>query len=133
MKNGIAERSRSILLLHDLQATREAIERLLNKDGYRVYGASDEASAIDRAQCHCPDLIIVSLGGLLQRSISEAQSIRKKAGLDVRTPIVVLSSSSVIEGAELHIGDSVCVTLPDDFNQFRALLARLLARTAAAG
>lgn len=126
MKNGIVDCGRRILLLHDLQETREAIESLLKRDGYLVYGASDESGAIDRARCHPPDLILVSLGGVPQRALLEAQRIRSEARLDPRTPIVVLSISTVPEGSELDIGDDVYVTLPDNFNQLRALLTRLI-------
>jgi DNA-binding response OmpR family regulator len=126
MKNGIEDCGRRILLLHDLQETREAFELLLKRDGYLVYGASDESSAIDRARCHPPDLILISLGGAPQRALSEAQRIRSQAGLNPQTPIVVLSIPTVPEGAELHIGEDVYITFPDNFNQLRALLTRLM-------
>jgi hypothetical protein len=69
---------------------------------------------------------LISLGGAPQRVLSGAQRIRSEAGLDLRTPIVVLSISTVPEGSELHIGEEVYVTLPDNFNQLRALLTRLM-------
>ena len=55
MKNGREACGRRILVLHDLQETREAIESFLRKDEYLVYGAADADSAIDRARQHHPD------------------------------------------------------------------------------
>lgn len=129
MRNGGEFRGRRILVLHDIQETREAIESLLKRDGYSVYGAADVDSAIDRARCHRPDLIMVSLGEPPQRVLSESLRVRSQAGLGRQTPIVVLSISIVAEGSEVEIGEGLYVTIPDNFNQLRALLTRLLGRT----
>lgn len=42
------------------------------------------------------------------------------------TPIVIFSISTVSEGAEEEIGANVCVVRPDNFNQLRMLLMRVL-------
>lgn len=129
MKNGSAACGRRILVLHDLQETREAIESFLRKDGYLVYGAADADSAIDRARQHHPDLILVSLAGAPQRVLSESLRVRSQAGLGRQIPIVVLFITTAEEGSELQIGEMLYIALPDNLNQLRALLARLLERT----
>ena len=56
-------RSSRILIVEDAQETRDAIEKLLKRDGYRVDAARDEQDAVERIQRNHPDLILVSLPG----------------------------------------------------------------------
>jgi DNA-binding response OmpR family regulator len=94
-----------------------------------VNGAADVDTAIETARWHRPHLLLVSLGGTPQRVLSESLRVRSQAGLGRQTPIVVLSITTVAEGSELHIEENLYVTLPDNLNQLRALLTRLLERT----
>jgi CheY-like chemotaxis protein len=126
MKRESDVRGRCILVLHDMQETREALESLLRSDGYLVYGATDEDAAIDRARWHRPHLILSSIGRSPQQVFLQAERIRNEAGLCQRTPMVVLSVPTVPEGSEVHIGYNIYITLPDNFDQLRALLKRLL-------
>ena len=41
-------------------------------------------------------------------------------------PVVVLCTAEIDEGDEVAIGKNVYITRPDNFNQLRTLLARLL-------
>jgi hypothetical protein len=41
-------------------------------------------------------------------------------------PVVVFCFDEIAEGDEIAIGENVHVTRPDNFNQLRSLLARLL-------
>ena len=41
-------------------------------------------------------------------------------------PVVVFCIAEIDEGDEVAIGQNVYITRPDNFNQLRALLARLL-------
>jgi hypothetical protein len=43
-------------------------------------------------------------------------------------PVVVFCIDDIAEGDEVAIGENVHLTRPDNFNQLRSLLARLLQR-----
>ena len=117
-----------ILVVEDVQETREGIERLLMADGYRVLVAKDEPDGIESAQRQRPDLILVSLAGVPSEVIVSARRIRNKAAIGEDVPVVVFCVEEIAEGDEVAIGENVHVTRPDNFNQLRSLLARLLQR-----
>ena len=117
-----------ILVVEDVQETREGIERLLMVDGYRVASAKDEEDGIKSARRQRPDLILVSLAGLPSEVIVSARRIRENAAIGEDVPVVVFCVEEIAEGDEVAIGENVHVTRPDNFNQLRSLLARLLHR-----
>lgn len=117
-----------ILVVEDVQETREGIERLLMVDGYRVALARDEQDGIESAQRQRPDLILVSLAGLPREVIVSARRIRKSAAIGEDVPVVVFCVDEIAQGDEVAIGENVHVTRPDNFNQLRSFLARLLHR-----
>ena len=117
-----------ILVVEDVQETREGIERLLMADGYRVLVAKDEPDGIESAQRQRPDLILVSLAGVSREVIVSARRIREKAAIGEDVPVVVFCVEEIAEGDEVAIGENVHITRPDNFNQLRSLLARLLHR-----
>jgi CheY-like chemotaxis protein len=115
-----------ILVVEDVHETRDGIEKLLNADGYHVAVARDERDAIQSARGQSPDLILVSLGGLPSEVIVTARLIRERADIGENVPIVVFCIAGIGEGDEVAIGQNVHVTRPDNFNQLRRLLIRLL-------
>jgi len=115
-----------ILVVEDVRETREGIEKLLLVDDYRVALAKDEPDAIESARGQRPDLILVSLGGLPREVILSARRIRDSAALGEDVPVVVFCVGEIAPGDEIAIGENVHVTRPDNFNQLRSLLARLL-------
>ena len=117
-----------ILVVEDVQETREGIERLLMVDGYRIALASDEQDGIEIASRQRPDLILVSLAGTPREVIVSARRIRESAAIGEDVPVVVFCVDEIAEGDEVAIGENVHVTRPDNFNQLRSLLARLLHR-----
>jgi CheY-like chemotaxis protein len=117
-----------ILVVEDVQETREGIERLLMADGYRIALARDEQDGIESARRQRPDLILVSLAGLPREVIGSARRIRQKAGIVEDVPVVVFCIDEIAQGDEVAIGENVHVTRPDNFDQLRSLLARLLQR-----
>ena len=117
-----------ILVVEDVQETREGIERLLTVDGYRVALARDEHDGIESARQQRPDLILVSLAGLPREVILSARRIRERAALGEDVPVVVFCINDIAQGDEVAIGENVHLTRPDNFNQLRSLLARLLHR-----
>jgi CheY-like chemotaxis protein len=121
------DRNPIILVVEDVQETREGIERLL-VDDYRVALARDEHDGIESARRQRPDLILVSLAGLPHEVILSARRIRESAAIGADVPVVVFCVDEIAQGDELAIGENVHVTRPDNFNQLRNLLARLLHR-----
>ena len=117
-----------ILVVEDVQETRDGIERLLMADGYRVALAKDEEDGIESAQRQRPDLILVSLAGVPSEVILSARRIRDKAAIGEDVPVVVFCVEEIAEGDEVAVGENVHVTRPDNFNQLRSLIARLLER-----
>ena len=115
-----------ILVVEDVQETREGIERLLMVDGYRVALARDEHDGIESARQQRPDLILVSLAGLPREVILSARRIREGAALGEDVPVVVFCIDDIGQGDEVAIAENVHLTRPDNFNQLRSLLARLL-------
>ena len=117
-----------ILVVEDVRETREGIEKLLIVDGYRVASARDEHDGTDSARQQRPDLILVSLAGLPREVILSARRIRENAAIGEDVPVVVFCVDEIAQGDEIAIGENVYVTRPDNFNQLRSLLARLLHR-----
>jgi len=124
--NREADTSLVVLVVEDVAETRDGIEKLLKADGYRVSVARDERDAIESAQRQRPDLILVSLGGLPREVIVTARRIRERAEVGENVPVVVFGIDEIGEGDEVAIGQNVHVTRPDNFNQLRSLMTRLL-------
>ena len=129
LMNGEADTSLTILVVEDVHETRDGIEKLLSADGYRVALARDERDGIESAQRQCPDLILVSLAGLPREVINTATRIRETAAVAEDVPVVVFCIEEIGEGEEVAVGKNVHVTRPDNFNQLRSLLTRLLLQT----
>ena len=117
---------RIILVVEDVAETRDGIERLLIADGYHVAVARNELDAIESAQRTHPDLILVSLAGLPREVIVTARRIRDGAGLGEYVPVVVFCVEEIAQSDEVAIGNNIHVTRPDNFNQLRGLITRLL-------
>jgi two-component system response regulator MprA len=115
-----------ILVVEDVAETRDGIEKLLKADGYRVAVARDERDAIESARRKRPDLILVSLAGLPSEVIVTARRIRERAEIGDQVPVVIFCVESIGEGDDVAIGQNVHVSRPDNFNQLRRLLTRLL-------
>ena len=115
-----------ILVVEDVHETRDGIEKLLKADGYRVALARDARDAIESAHRTRPDLILVSLAGLPLDVVLSARSIRQRAEVGGHVPVVVFCIEGLAEGEEAEIEENVYVTRPDNFNQLRRFIARLL-------
>jgi DNA-binding response OmpR family regulator len=120
------EGQRSILVLEDIEETRDLIGKMLEINGYRVDLARDEEHAILMASSRSPDLILMSLGLEYEQLVATAQRIRKQADLSADIAIVVFCVPTIPQGAEMEINTNVYVTRPDNFNQLREFLRRLL-------
>ncbi len=120
------ERRTLILVVEDVEETRDGIERLLTASGYQVSTARDEVEAVLKISLHRPDLILISLSLEAVQVLPVARRIRDRTGLGEEVPVVVFSVPSLNEGAEVGVGHNVYMTRPDNFDQLRALLSRLL-------
>lgn len=120
------ERRSVILVVEDVEETRDGIERLLAVSGYHVSTARDEDEAVLQAGLRRPDLILVSLGLNPTRLVATARRLRERAELEERVPVVIFCSPNLEEGAEVEVGNNIYMTRPDNFDQLRALLKRLL-------
>jgi len=118
-----------ILVVEDVQETRDGIEELLKVDGYRVALARNERDGIESVQRQCPDLILVSLGGLPLEVLDSGRRIRESAAAGDDVPVVIFCFDEIPEGAEVAIGKNVHIAQPDNFNELRGLLSRLLTAT----
>ena len=117
-----------VLVVEDVEETRDGIEALLKVDGYRVNAARDERDAVRKARRETPNLVLLSLAGRNVDLVAAALRIRRRVGLSQNVPIVIFSVESVPEGTEMEMGKNVWVTSPDNFDQLRRLLRRLLHR-----
>ena len=115
-----------ILVVEDVHETRDGIEKLLKLDGYRVVAARDELDGIEKAHRQRPDLILMSLAGTPSEVLICGRRIRESAAAGEEVPIVVFGFDEIAAGAEVAIGKNVHITHPDNFNQLRDFIARLL-------
>jgi CheY-like chemotaxis protein len=117
--------SAAILVVDDVEEIRDGLQSLLESDGYRVDAARSEEYAIECAIRKPPELILVNLAGSPEEVIAAARRISRNASLQDRVPMVVFCVEG-IEGAEVHLGGNLYTTRPDNFNDLRQLLQRLL-------
>lgn len=117
---------RQILVLEDVEETGFLIDKMLKGNGYSVALARNEEEAIMRARFQSPDLILMSLGLGPELLLAAAHRIRQEAALSQDIAIVIFCVPTIPEGAEMEVSKNVYVTRPDNFNQLRGLLHRLL-------
>jgi len=115
-----------ILVMEDVHETRDGIEKLLTADGYRVAPARDERDTIESTQATQPDLILVSLTGLTGEVLAMVHRLRERIAVRDQIPVVVFYVEDIAEGQEVAVGGNIYLTRPDNFNQLRSLVARLL-------
>jgi CheY-like chemotaxis protein len=125
-----SQRRQVILVLDDIEETRYLMEKMLRKNGCCVDLARDEKDAISRARSQSPDLILMSLGLELEQLLATAHRIRQECALSQDVAVIIFCVPTIPEGAEIEVKQNVYVTRPDNFNQLRGLLYRLLRNNA---
>jgi len=120
------KKSRLILVVEDIYETRAGIDTLLKANGYRVALAGVEGEEINSTRLERPDLILASGAGLPNNLLVKVSRMRKDAAVGEEVPVVVFCAQDIPEGEEVAIGGNVYLTNPDNFNQLRSLVARLL-------
>lgn len=120
-----------ILLVEEDDETRAILRKNLQKDGYRLLLAVDEADALDRLEVgqETADLILIDL---LNRTPDEVlqigQRIRAHGRYDGQTPLVVLAEKygADLEGTDVNVESNDWITYLEDHEQLKNLLARLI-------
>ena len=123
---GTDKKCRLILVVEDVYETRVGIDTLLKTNGYRVAFASSNGEATNSTRPERPDLILVSGTGLANNVLVKVSRIRNETAVGDEVPVVVFCAQNINEGDEVAIGGNVYLTNPDNFNQLRSLVARLL-------
>jgi CheY-like chemotaxis protein len=125
MKDALPAPAR-ILVVNDVEETRDGLIRLLTSDGYCVDSARTAEDAIQRATRNLPALILLSTHGPQDAWVASAERIREGARLHFAPPIVLFGVEEIPEGAEVEIQPNLHLICPDNFDQLRRLLRRLL-------
>ena len=68
----------------------------------------------------------MSLGFEREELVATAQRIRNRAALSQDIAVVIFCVPTIPEGAEMEVNENVYVTRPDNFDQLRYFLRRLL-------
>jgi DNA-binding response OmpR family regulator len=123
-----------ILLIEEDDETRAILRRNLQKDGYHLLLAVDEADALDRLADgqRRANLILINLVGKTPDKVLEiGQRIREHGKYNSTTPLVVMAEKygEDVEGTDVHVGNNNWITYPEDAEQLHTLLARLISRT----
>lgn len=125
----------TIFLVEEDDDTRRMLKRNLQNEGYKIIVATDEEDALERVgEGHVDaDLILVNLVGKpVAEALSAGQRIREQAKYDGHTPLVVMAEKygEELEGRDVHVGGNAWVTYPEDHDQLKNLLARLVSHAA---
>ena len=126
------KKDRLILVVEDVYDTRAGIDTLLKATGYRVVSAGAELEVLN-TRPERPDLILVSGAALPNNVLVTVGRLRRGAAVGDEVPVVVFCAQDIPEGEEVAIGGNVYLTNPDNFNQLRKLLARLLSEVSHGG
>ena len=118
----------TILLVEDVEEIRDAAEKLLTADGYRVVPARDEEDAVVRATRQPPNILLVNLPGPSIRVVETARRIRERLALSRDTPVLIFGADTISEGEELEMPGNIYLTRPDNFDQLRESLRQRLHR-----
>ena len=127
------EQQPTIFLIEEDDDTRPLLKANLQRDGYRVLLAVDEADAFDRVDGGGvrADLVIINLVGKTPReALSVGREVREHARYDGQTPLVVMAEKygADLEGTDEHVGGNDWITYLEDHEQLKNLLARLLGK-----
>ncbi|HEX8708357.1 MAG TPA: response regulator [Pyrinomonadaceae bacterium] len=125
------ENRRTILLIEEDDDTRRVLKANLQTEGYHVLLALDEEDALDRVGGGGTpaDLVLINLVGKApEDGLAAGRRIRTHAKYDGHTPLVVIAEKygKALEGTDVNVSGNDWITYPEDHDQLRNLLARLL-------
>ena len=124
----------TIFLVEEDDETRPLLRGNLQSYGYRVIVALDEEDALERVGGgHVQaDLVLVNLVGKSPEEVLNiGRRIREHAKYDGHTPLVVMAEKygEDLEGTDVNVSGNDWITYPEDAEQVRELLARLLSKS----
>ncbi|MFV0134394.1 response regulator transcription factor [Streptomyces sp. HMX87] len=121
----------TVLLAEDDRAIRNALERALTLEGYRVTAVADGAEALAQAHRGRPDVVVLDV---MMPGLDGLQVCRELRAEGDATPILMLTA--LVETADriagLDAGADDYVVKPFDVEEVFARLRALLRRTASA-
>jgi DNA-binding response OmpR family regulator len=123
----------TILLVEDVEEIRDAAAELLTANGYCVVPARNEEDAVLRATLQPLNILLVNLPGPCPHVVEIALRIRERAALSQDIPILIFGVDTIAEGAELEIEGNIHLISPDNFDQLRECIRRLLGRFSSPG
>ncbi|HEX8457620.1 MAG TPA: hypothetical protein VF656_10005 [Pyrinomonadaceae bacterium] len=121
----------TIFLLEEDDETRVPLVHNLRRYGYRVITAIDEEDALQRVEGGhvAADLVMVNLvGKSLDEALNVGRRVREHAKYDGHTPLVVMAEKygKDVEGTDVNVSGNDWITYPEDADQLKNLLARLV-------
>ena len=122
---------RTIFLLEEDDETRPLLKWNLESYGYYVLLALSEEDALQRVEgggVHA-DLVLINLVGKSVGDVLDVgRRVREHAKFDGHTPLVVMAEKygELLEGTDVNVSGNDWITYPEDANQLKNLLARLM-------
>ncbi|WEK59050.1 MAG: ATP-binding protein [Candidatus Brevundimonas phytovorans] len=116
-----------VLVVEDHPVNRMILEAWMGSAGHRTSTAENGQLAVDLAKNQRFDLIIMDVNMPVMDGLTATHMIREGGGVNVDTPIVVLSASARIEDHEagLAAGADAYLNKPIDFRSLAGLMAQV--------
>lgn len=116
-----------VLVVEDHPVNRMILEAWMGSAGHRTSTAENGQLAVDLAKNQRFDLIIMDVNMPIMDGLTATRMIREGAGVNVDTPIVVLSASARSEDHEagLTAGADAYLNKPIDFRSLAGLMAQV--------
>jgi CheY-like chemotaxis protein len=117
----------TVLVAEDSRDTRIMLKRAFELKGYRVFEAEDGKQALEMAQRHHPNLMVIDLNMPVLDGLETIRSFRKLETSDERTPIVAITAYDVygMQEAALEIGCNTYLSKPLDLEELDRALKSL--------
>jgi len=124
---------RTILIVEDNEASRDALSRRFTRRDYRVITASDGAQGVMLAMTEMPDLILMDLGLPVIDGWEATRQLKDEFGTR-HIPIIVLSAHAMAtdRDAALAAGADEFDTKPVRFEQLLTKVETLLQKRSVA-
>jgi signal transduction histidine kinase/ActR/RegA family two-component response regulator len=116
-----------VLVVEDHPVNRMILEAWMGSTGHRTSTAENGQLAVQLAKSQRFDLIIMDVNMPVMDGLTATQLIREGGGVNVDTPIVVLSASARVEDHEagLAAGADAYLNKPIDFRSLAGLMAQV--------
>ncbi|NVI91439.1 response regulator transcription factor [Actinomadura sp. BRA 177] len=118
-----------ILVVDDEPAVRESLTSSLEFEGYRVAGAADGVTALDRVEQEAPDLVVLDV---LMPRMDGLTTCRRLRALGATMPVLMLTARDMVGDrvTGLDAGADDYLAKPFELDELLARIRALLRRTA---